>query len=193
MNEESEILYKISKLKKENKNLQGLLESAENEMKSIVQKSQEESKQLQTVLQSDWPKLQNRLQKSNNCSSASTASVDRSYKSIQTDNATEWAEHLQELEYHLQCLERIASDLIKTQQSLDNELQTAKAKEDIILAEVSNNQQQILNLEIEISDYKKQLILMQDEFQVLYQHISYEELLGNPAPAIFLILNKENS
>jgi Mg2+ and Co2+ transporter CorA len=63
-NKESDAIYKISKLKKENKNLQSLLESAEAEIKSIIRQSQEESKQLQKALQFIQPKIEKKAQMS---------------------------------------------------------------------------------------------------------------------------------
>lgn len=187
MNEDAETLQKISKLQKENKNLQILLESAESEMKSIVEKSQEESNQLQKVLQTVLPKLQHKIQNHSN-SGASTASVDRSSKGIQTENTAAWTEHLQDLQTSLKSLEKVAMELVRTQNLLQVELQEAQKKEELILHEVSENQQQILDLEIEIAEYKKQLLLMQDEFQILYQHIFYESQIGIPIPSIFAIL-----
>lgn len=188
MSEEAETMQKISKMQKENKRLQQLLESAELEMKTIVEKSQEESQHLQKALQSVLPKLQNKLQSGSSTSSLSTASVNQVSRSIQTENSLEWSGHLESLQASLKSLEKIASDLIKSQNTLQGELQTAQKREELILHEVSNNQQEIMDLEVEIAEYKKQLALMQEEFQVLCQHILYESLIGNPTPAIFSIL-----
>lgn len=80
-------------------------------------------------------------------------------------------------------------ELVKTQNLLQSELEEAKNKEEIILNEVSISQQQILNLEIEISDYKKQFFTMQEEFSLLYSHIEYENLMGDPIPGIFSLIN----
>ena len=83
MTEEAEISAKITKLKKENKDLQSLLENAEQEMKAIVHQSQEESKQLHKVLQTVWPKVQNKLKRS---TTPNVNLIEKASKAIQTEN-----------------------------------------------------------------------------------------------------------
>jgi chromosome segregation ATPase len=119
----------------------------------------------------------------------STASFDKFSKSTQTDNLNQWENPLNDLENHLDTLQKFSIDLLKAQNSLKTELKEAKKTEENILTQIKENQQQIIDLEIEISDYKKQLISLQEYFSILYQQVLYDSLMGDPIPAIFSILN----
>lgn len=172
----------IEKLKRENKELESLLESAEAELKAFLAQSQEESQQLQKVLQSVYPRIRERMEKVRN---------EMKNVEVQTDDDQKIVKNLDDLQECFNDVEIQVVELMKSKKRLEAECFKQKEVERKLEMEVEAGGIRIRMMQEEIDEALNLLNGVKDLDEFIDAQGRFDGLCGIPASGLMGVFNEE--